>query len=129
MMLEQFGCIVVTATDHRSALQRASETPIDLVVIDYHLARGETGEEIAHDLRVMFPQLPLIMLTGDWKLPQSAIDSVDAVLIKGMSDPRALLELIRKLLPKADLRTLAPKETAAPASPEGRLNNPKEKAS
>lgn len=120
MMLEQFGCIVVTATDHRSALQLPSEMAVDLAVIDYHLARGETGEQIARDLRVMFPRLPLIMLTGDCKLPQSAVESVDAVLIKGSSGPTALLELIGKLLPQAGLRPPSPRETTAP--PKARIS-------
>ncbi|HEY1732582.1 MAG TPA: response regulator [Terriglobales bacterium] len=123
-MLEQFGCTAVTATDHRSALQLTSEMPVDLVVIDYHLARGESGEQIARDLRVMFPRLPLIMLTGDWKPPQSAVDSVDAVLIKGMSDPHALLDLIRKLLPEAGLRG-----PTAPSTSGDVVDNRRDKAS
>jgi len=128
MMLEQFGCIAVTATDHRSALQLTTETTVDLAVIDYHLAR-ETGEEIARDLRVMFPRLPLIMLTGDCKLPQSAVESVDAVFIKGISDPRALLDLIRVLLPEAGLRAPVPKGTAASSTSEDPLDDRRHKAS
>jgi CheY-like chemotaxis protein len=104
MLLEQFGCEVVEAQDHQSALREVSEDSIDLIVIDYHLARGQTGEEIARDVRVMRPELPLIMLTGDSKLPDSAAECVDAVLIKGSSNPRALLELIEKLVPGAQLR-------------------------
>lgn len=129
MMLEQFGCIAVTATDHRSALQLTTETTVDLAVLDYHLARGETGEEIARDLRVMFPRLPLIMLTGDCKLPQSAVESVDAVFIKGISDPRALLDLIRVLLPEAGLREPAPKGTVASSNSEDPLDDRRHKAS
>ena len=104
MLLEQFGCEVVEVQDHQSALREVSEDSIDLIVIDYHLARGQTGEEIARDVRVMRPELPLIMLTGDSKLPDSAAECVDAVLIKGSSNPRALLELIEKLVPGAQLR-------------------------
>jgi CheY-like chemotaxis protein len=104
MLLEQFGCAPLTAVDHRSALQVLSNNHIDLAVIDYHLALGETGEDIARDLRVLCPDLPMIMLTGDSKLPQSAIEAVDEVLIKGASSPRALLDLIEKLLPAAELR-------------------------
>lgn len=104
MLLEQFGCSTLMAADHTSALQMVSNNHIDLAVIDYHLADGETGEEIARDLRVICPDLPMIMLTGDSKLPQSVCDSVDEVLIKGASDPRALFDQIQKLLPDAELR-------------------------
>src|SRR3954462_8312686 len=99
MMLEQFGCSVGTATDHRSALHAVSEGPFDLAIVDYHLANGETGEEVARDIRVMNPQMPIIMLTGDSRLPQSACDVVDEVIIKGASNPGALFDLIQKLLP------------------------------
>jgi CheY-like chemotaxis protein len=104
MLLEQFGCEVVQVQDHQSALREITEGSIDLIVIDYHLAHGQTGEEIARDVRVMRPQLPLVMLTGDSKVPGSAAECVDAVLIKGASNPRALLELIEKLVPGAQLQ-------------------------
>ncbi|MGE5112373.1 MAG: response regulator [Acidobacteriaceae bacterium] len=108
MLLEQFGCEVTTVADHQGTLQAVSSHPFDLLVIDYHLAHGETGEEIARDIRVIRPELPLIMLTGDTKLPDSASESVDAVLIKGASDPRALLDLVEKLVPGAKLRPRRP---------------------
>ena len=108
MLLEQFGCVAIKATNHKEALRLATETPVDVAVIDFHLADGETGEEIARDLRVLQPGLPLIMLTGDSRLPQSACDVVDAVLIKGASNPTALLDLIEKLLPDAELRPRRP---------------------
>jgi hypothetical protein len=52
----------------------------------------------------MRPDIPLIMLTGDVRLPQSACECVDEVLIKGTSDPGALLDLVEKLTPGAALR-------------------------
>jgi CheY-like chemotaxis protein len=104
MLLEQFGCEVVLAQDHQSTLREVTEGGIDLIVIDYHLANGQTGEEVARDVRVLRPQLPLIMLSGDAKLPESASRIVDAVLIKGASDPKELLGLIERLVPGAELR-------------------------
>lgn len=126
MMLEQFGCRALTAPDHQSALRAISEEEVDLVVIDYHLANGETGEEVARDVRVMRPQLPLIMLTGDSRLPQSACDCVDEVIIKGASDPRALFDLIQKLLPDAELR---PRRTLLVSGPPAASDHDSEKAS
>ena len=104
MLLEQFGCEVVQVQDHPSALREVTQDGIDLVVIDYHLGQGATGEEIARDVRVVNPAVPLIMLTGDSKLPESAAECVDAVLIKGASNPRALMDLIEKLVPGAKLK-------------------------
>jgi CheY-like chemotaxis protein len=129
MMLEQFGCIAVTATDHRSALKAAAEKTPDLAVIDYHLANGENGEQLAHDLRALCPRVPRIMLTGDFKLPPSAADSVDAVLIKGAGGPSALLELIQELLPGAPLLHVVPNEKAATPKAQGASDEGRDKAS
>ena len=107
-MLDQFGCETISATDHQSALQAVAETPIDLVVIDYHLANGETGDAIARDVRVIHPEIPMIMLTGDHQLPEHVSAWVDAVLVKGASNPGALLDLIEKLVPDAVLRSRRP---------------------
>jgi CheY-like chemotaxis protein len=101
MLLEQFGYETVLASDHNSALRACMENSIDLAVIDYHLAQGERGDVLAHDIRVMRPKLPLIMLTGDPQLPDSAAENVDAVLVKGQCNPRALLDVIEQLLPGA----------------------------
>lgn len=120
MLLEQFGCIALTALNHQSALRVASESHVDLVVVDYHLANGETGEEVARDLRVIFPGLPLIMLTGDSRLPSSAVESVDSVIVKGSSSPGTLFDEIQKLLPEAELRPRRPllmKKPPEPPSP------------
>lgn len=103
-LLELFGCTTIAVPDHHSALRAVTEQHVDLLLIDYHLAAGETGEDIARDVRVMRPDLPLIMLTGDTKVPDSARDSVDAVLLKGASDPKTLLDTIEGLLPGAKLR-------------------------
>lgn len=108
VMLQQFGCQALAAADHQSALRVVAESEVDLVVIDYHLGNDENGEEVAHDIRALRPQLPLIMLTGESQLPASAVCSVDAVLIKGTSNPRALLDLIEELLPGAELRERKP---------------------
>jgi CheY-like chemotaxis protein len=104
ILLELFGCEVVKACDHPSALRAFEDGGIDLLLIDYHLANGATGEEIARDIRVLDPNVPLVMLTGDAKLPGSATSCVDAVLIKGASNPADLLATIQKLLPHATIR-------------------------
>lgn len=104
MLLEIFGFATIAVCDHHSALRAVTDQRVDLLLIDYHLANGETGEEIARDVRVMRPDLPLIMLTGDSRLPESARQCVDAVLVKGASDPRELRETIHRLLPGANKR-------------------------
>jgi len=108
LMLEQFGCEVVAVNDSRSCLEAFNEHAVDLVLIDYHLAEETNGEDLARAIRASWPKLPLIMLTGDPILPDSARESVDAVLIKGASNPSALLDLIEDLVPDASLRARRP---------------------
>jgi len=108
LLLQQFGCDTALATDYNSTMQRLAEDGADLLLIDYHLAAGHTGEEIARSLRDTHPDLPMIMLTGDAKIPDSAYQCVDEVLIKGTSNPRDLLDAIQRLLPNAALRPPRP---------------------
>ncbi len=104
LLLELFGCATVAVADYRSALKAVTEQKIDLILIDYHLADGRNGEEIARDVRVIRPHLPLVMLTGDSNIPGSARACVDAVLVKGASDPKTLLATIERLLPHSKLK-------------------------
>lgn len=104
LMLEQFGCKVVAVNDSRSCINALAENRIDLALIDYHLAEATNGEDLARQIRKQHPGLPLIMLTGDPKIPDSVRDSVDAVLIKGSGSPRDMLDLIEDLIPDASLR-------------------------
>lgn len=108
MLLQQFGCDTIAVADHHSALRALTENEVDLMLIDYHLAGSATGEEIARDVRALRPKIPLVMLTGDAKLPESAVECVDAVLVKGQSSPRDLFEIIQKLLPQAPLKPMRP---------------------
>ncbi len=119
MLLEQFGCETITALDHNAALRACMENRIDLALIDYHLARGETGDVLAHDIRLLYPKIPLIMLTGNPQLPAGASETVDATLIKGQSSPEALFDLIERLLPDASLIPRSPVRFGRVGTPKG----------
>lgn len=104
MMLEQFGYEVATVNDSPSCLRLLGQRPVDVVLIDYHLAVGDSGEDLARTIRSSRPELPLIMLTGDPGVPNSAREAVDVLLIKGANSPGELLDAIEKLVPHAPLR-------------------------
>lgn len=118
MMLERSGYEAVIATDHDSALQVCKDGSVDLAVLDYHLANGETGENLARELRAINHELPIILLTGDISVPPSAAENVNAVMIKGMGGPRALLNLIEKLLPDATLPGRPPMRAGSAEKPK-----------
>lgn len=104
MFLEQFGCEVLTVEEAHECLQVATREPLDLAILDYHLRGTITGEDVAHDLRSLAPKLPLMILSGDPFIPQSARESVDAVFIKGSGSALELLDLIQGLLPECELK-------------------------
>lgn len=102
--LEQFGCEVVTVEQAEECLRIANREPFDLAILDYHLAGEVTGEDVARDLRVIVPDMLLMMFSGDPKIPESAKECVDAVYLKGAGSPAELLDVIRSLLPEFDIK-------------------------
>lgn len=104
LFLEQFGCTVVTVLGAHECLQLAESQDFDLAILDYHLAGETTGEDVAHDLRAMRPGLLLMMLSGDPNIPESAKTCVDAVLLKGSSNPTELLDAVQSLLPDCKMK-------------------------
>lgn len=99
ILLEQFGCHVVAATDSSTCLRLVAQGNFDLALLDYHLAEDVTGEDVARDIRVLHPGMPLVLLTGDSKIPKSVWECVDEVLVKGSCGPGELLDTIQRLLP------------------------------
>lgn len=118
-LLEQFGCEVVTVTNSSACLHVVVQEPFDLVLLDYHLAEPVTGEGVARDISVLFPKMPLVMLTGDPRIPESASESVDAVLIKGSSGPVELLDTIQRLVPN---RPIKPRRQSISPTPVSRTS-------
>ena len=118
-LLEQFGCDVVTVTDSRACLHSVVLESFDLVLLDYHLAEEVTGADVARDIAVLFPNLPLVMLTGDSKVPESARECVDEVLIKGVCGPSDLLDTIQRLLPRSRIKPRRDRILPLPISQTG----------
>ncbi|HEV2465245.1 MAG TPA: response regulator [Acidobacteriaceae bacterium] len=102
--LEQFGCEVIPVEDAQTCLHIATHQPLDLAILDYHLAGDVTGEDVARDLRILVPDLLLMMFSGDPKIPESAKECVDAVYLKGAGSPAELLDVIHSLLPDFDIK-------------------------
>jgi CheY-like chemotaxis protein len=97
-VLTQAGYDVVLAGDPPSALVIIDEVKVDLAVLDYNFPGHISGEELAHELRMRKPNLPLIMLSGVPDLPDSAAESVDILILKGGDGPTELLQAIAGLL-------------------------------
>ena len=66
VLLEQWGCEVVTAVDQPTALQALGERAPDLILADFHLDHGVIGCEVVAHLRRHFASaIPAVMITAD----------------------------------------------------------------
>lgn len=94
-VLEGWGCNVMTAPDGRAALAAARRRPIDLLLADYHLADGATGNEVVEQVRSACGRsIPAAIITAD-RTPELK-DSLSA----------AGLSLLTKPVKPAQLRAL-----------------------
>ncbi|MDF3936450.1 PAS domain-containing hybrid sensor histidine kinase/response regulator [Pseudomonas citronellolis] len=65
-LLGQWGCEVLTATDHDSALATLAGRPPEAILADYHLDHGATGCQVVKALREHFGyEIPAVMITAD----------------------------------------------------------------
>jgi CheY-like chemotaxis protein len=101
MLFEGRGYTVLVAASGEEGLQLFASHPTDLVLLDYHMPKGN-GDVIAERMKASQPDVPIAILSADEGLPESALESVDVFISKSES-PTSLLEIVEHLL---DLRFL-----------------------
>jgi len=92
--LESFGYTVLTAPSGCKALEVASVSSIDVVVVDYLMPEMD-GHEVAIKMRRLRPQAPIIMLSGAADIPEQALKSVDAFIAKDQLSSHLLTAIVR----------------------------------
>jgi PAS domain S-box-containing protein len=66
MLLKVEGYRVLVAATQSEALRIARESPIDLLITDYHLSAGETGTQVIEQVRLSLGRpIKAILMTGD----------------------------------------------------------------
>jgi CheY-like chemotaxis protein len=88
-MLEVIGYRTLIATSARAAVRLLAHENIDLAIIDFNLG-GINGDVLARHMRKRRPNLPLIMLSGNPLVPESAKGTVDVFIAKGGSTEELL---------------------------------------
>ena len=96
MLLERMGYSVLTAETAREGLALFSRQPVDAVVLDYYLPDVD-GARVATAMRLIKPDVPIIMFSVQWTLPEETGSVADAVLGKGQH-PLGLLDTLDQLL-------------------------------
>jgi DNA-binding response OmpR family regulator len=79
--LEEKGYRLVTATCGHEGLRLLMSQAVDAVVIEYHLGLLD-GAVVASEIKEVKPQIPIVMVCDNLELPENALKSVDALVIK-----------------------------------------------
>ena len=80
-LLRENGYELVTATNSSDGLRLLASTPVDAIVLDYHLGLLN-GATVAAEIKKAKPRLPIVMVADDLELPEGSLKSVDALVTK-----------------------------------------------
>jgi CheY-like chemotaxis protein len=93
-LLERSGYEVLTAPSGQQGLKLATTCQCDAVLLDYEM-HGMNGQEVASEIKLVKPELAVILLSGR-EVPMQALDLVDACVPK-LEASQQLLPIIAKL--------------------------------
>jgi two-component system, response regulator FlrC len=112
--LEAYGYCVQTASSGDTALKMLEEMAVDAVLLEYK-QEGMDTEAVAYHIHQRFPNLPIILLSAYFEMPERILWLVDEYVMKSEL-PEGLVQVIervrgpsrseptRKLAPRFDER-------------------------
>lgn len=95
--LEHLGYEVLAANDGADALEIFTTRSVDLAVVDYYM-HGLGGDLVALEMKRLRPDVPIVIFSGAFTLPEMVIAFVDGFVFTGHG-PEKLFEKITELLP------------------------------
>jgi CheY-like chemotaxis protein len=96
VLLEVAGYKVLTALDGKSGLALFEDNTIHAVLLDY-LMPGMDGGRVAAAMRVMKPEVPILLHSACVDLSPETINLVDATMPKG-EGPETLISRLQLLI-------------------------------
>lgn len=93
LLLSIVGYTVLTAPSGTIALKLFACNKVDLVITD-HLLPDLTGAELISQMKLLKPEVPLVLLTG-LADPPPGFEQADLFLTKGMTPPEFLAEIAK----------------------------------
>jgi CheY-like chemotaxis protein len=99
LLLEQCGYAVLTAASGEEGLAMLSCLQVGsakAVIVDYSLP-GISGEDLTRIVKMHWPEVPVIMLSGNPGIPISARRCADAFLVKGAGNEQLRAKLAELL--------------------------------
>jgi CheY-like chemotaxis protein len=96
-LLEMSGYAVITALSGADGMRYLAEgQAIDLVLLDYAMP-GMAGDRVAEELKLRYPQIPIVVVSGFVELPERTLSIVDGYVRKGQ-DPEVVMGAITTAL-------------------------------
>lgn len=95
LVLEKAGHDVITASSAREALEILRSRSVDLVLTDL-LMPGMTGAELAREVKILCPSLPVILFSGVNELPPEHLHA--DIFVSKLEGPVFLCEKIAEIL-------------------------------
>jgi response regulator RpfG family c-di-GMP phosphodiesterase len=80
-VLESNGFCIETASNGRESLQVLEQTPVDAVLLEYKRERKDT-ESLACRINRQFPNVPIILLSAYFDMPEQILWLVDEFVMK-----------------------------------------------
>jgi CheY-like chemotaxis protein len=105
----EFGFKVIGASDPYEALQHCRNFPFDLALLDYQMP-GMTGVELAQEIKLFAPDIPVVLISGYSTLPASELLNVDAHFGSGTALDD-LVDTMWKLVHAKSVRAISPHST------------------
>lgn len=82
MCLQNVGFELITAGDPLEALCQCTKACFDLALLDYQMP-SLTGSQLALEIKLLMPDVPIVLLSGDAVLPSSELVFVAAHFGRG----------------------------------------------
>jgi DNA-binding response OmpR family regulator len=100
LLLKQAGYEALTTQVNFAGADLPRDAQVGLVLLDYKLQSLRTSAELAREIRDLYPDAPIVLLSDLWSLPEDVAPFVSDFVRKGQ--PAKLLQVVGRLLPRAE---------------------------
>jgi CheY-like chemotaxis protein len=98
LVLQKAGYAVVTASSAVQALNVLTTCKVDLVLSD-QLMPGQTGTELTRQIKIKWPELPVILLSGVNEIPPDA--AIADLFISKIEGPINMCQKVNDVLTRS----------------------------
>jgi CheY-like chemotaxis protein len=95
-ILQSAGFHVFSVSKGFEGIELAKHQNFDVIVLDYAMP-DINGEEVARALKLGHTEVPIVLCSGEYKIPETVFKVVDAFVTKGDA-PEFLVKTIKSLL-------------------------------